>query len=186
MKPEDPPPQKGVSPAEVVDLASVRARRQEPKPGAAKPRRTGWLVWTAGGIGLVALLVAAQMAWTYRQPMIGLRGGSLIAHGRLAMALDSQPASRPAEGQAVRVVVTFRDADGRYCRAFMTAEHAGVACRDARDWMIRMLIDPPFGSQYRVASSQLPPPVTTAITETIAGEPFDAEAESRARAAGWK
>jgi len=91
-----------------------------------------------------------------------------------------------------RVGVTFRSKDGAVCRTFdMNASrdnHAGVACRDADGWAIAALAaaEARTGSPYETASAGMPSAVRDAVAQMIGGEAFDAEAERRARDAGWR
>jgi hypothetical protein len=41
------------------------------------------------------------------------------------------------------------------------------------------------GSEYRTASSSLPPAIATSVEEQISGEPLDRTGEIAARKAGW-
>jgi len=117
--------------------------------------------------------------------------GPLAARGSLAQALQTQLASDDVLN-GPRVGVTFRSKDGAVCRTFdMNASrdnHAGVACRDADGWAIAALAaaEARTGSPYETASAGMPSAVRDAVAQMIGGEAFDAEAERRARDAGWR
>lgn len=182
-------------PAEVVDLTAARAKRA----AAARKAPDGriWARWGAVAAGLVlvalvALRFAPQGAGGAGS-LIGGPPGSLMAEGALAGALDRQLASAaPVSGQAVRIGVSFRSADGRYCRTFQVARgdgFAGLACRDASAWRIRMAVAqaaPASGPAYRQAASQTPAAILGAVDGLIAGAPLDAGQEAAARDKGWR
>ncbi|WP_374471901.1 anti-sigma factor [Phenylobacterium sp.] len=112
--------------------------------------------------------------------------GGLVARGGLADALDSRLSS---EASPIRVGLSFRDEQGAYCRAFQSTPDrlAGVACREPEGWVARATTAwrPAAATQYRTASSELPPLVLSAIDELIAGDPLDAAGERAARDRGW-
>ena len=65
------------------------------------------------------------------------------ARGQLASALDSQLASAPVEGALVKVGLSFRTQDKRYCRTFTVTKGegpVGLACRDGDGWTVRMAV----------------------------------------------
>jgi hypothetical protein len=117
--------------------------------------------------------------------------GPLSARGSLAQALETRLASDDVLN-GPRVGVTFRSKDGAVCRTFdMNARqdnHAGVACRDGDGWSIAALAaaEARMGSTYETASAGMPAPVRDAVAQMIGGEAFDADAERRARDAGWR
>jgi hypothetical protein len=184
----------GGAPAEVVSLADVRARREEartPKAAPAPvPRR--WL--QAGAIAatlVVGVLVGRSiLAPASGGPMIVSKGGGLVAQGELAKALTGQLASQPQPGAVVRVGLSFKAADGRYCRTFAPAKGrgmAGVACRDPGVWTVRMATEAQGAAgDYRQAASESPAAVMAAVQDMIDGQPLDAAGETRARRAGWR
>ena len=64
---------------------------------------------------------------------------------------------------------------------------AGLACRQGDGWAVRVLA--PLGAtggEVRSASSDTPEAVLAAVDAAIAGESADADAEMRARDAGWR
>jgi hypothetical protein len=120
----------------------------------------------------------------------GLAQAGLIAEGELARALERQLASDDVRS-GPRVAVSFRARDGRLCRSFdMGAAHdnlAGVACRSESAWSIVALsaAEPRRGA-YELAGSGMPDVVRQSVTQMMAGEALNAEAEQRARDAGWR
>jgi hypothetical protein len=169
--------------ASVIDLAAARRRRI--------PSVVRWG-------GLAASLALAFLAGRALIPASGAgdiaagpRGG-LMAQGALASALQDQLASNQPPGAPVQIGVSFRTADGSFCRTFTlrgAQAVAGLACREDAGWRVRIAADSqspaPVGG-YRTAADETPAPVLETMDQLIRGEPLDAAAESGARAAGWK
>lgn len=155
---------------------------------AANARGRGWRApqWAAMAACLALGVALGQAVLPERGPLAA-RDGALVARGRLAKALDQRLA---AEGGAVRVNLSFRSADGRYCRSFQSTPDrlAGVACREPQGWTARALAawSPPPDTAYRTAGSEAPAPVLAAVDGLIVGAPLDAAAERAARDRGWK
>lgn len=174
-------------PAEVVDLAAARARRQVAAPAA--PGVPRWMQLGA----LAACLAVGVFIGRAALPPGGdavSRGGVLVAQGDLARALDVQLASNPGKAPPVRIGLTFKDTAGHYCRTFQPGKGrglAGVACRDGGDWRLAMTAEAqaPAGD-YQMAASATPAAVLDTAQAMMAGEPLDAAAESNARAKGWR
>ena len=148
--------------------------------------RLGLPAWAAMAACLVAGVLAGRLAW----PQSGLlvsRGGDLVARGDLATALGAQLTAEPG---VVRVGLTFRAADGRYCRTFQSARErlAGLACRQGDHWIAEVATPfrPGPTPDYRTAASDTPPAVLSTVDRLIAGAPLDAAQERAARDAGWR
>ena len=164
----------------VVSLAEARARRKGP------PR---W-AWLAGP----ALAASLVLALTLRPPGDADRAG--YADVQLASALDSQLVGRQSADAPVRVLLSFRDAGGAYCRAFERAAGAAIACRDAQGWQLRNrspVTDSGTNSgtdsgapsgQYRQASSA--GDVLAAAQAMANGPALSAEEELAAQRNGWR
>lgn len=155
--------------AEVVDLAAVRARR------SGMPR---W-IWAAAP-ALAASLVLAVMVTNRGGPAAG------YADARLAAALDNQLAAEQPAGAPVRVLLSFRDKAGTYCRAYSGQTASGIACRDSEGWKLRTLGMGPAGSagEYRQAGSDAA--IMQAAQAMAAGPALDAGEERAARSGGWR
>ena len=98
-------------PAQLVAMAS-----------AANDARPGWMrlgppAWAAMAACLVVGVLAGRLAWPQPGPLVA-RDGALTARGELAGALTTQLAAEPG---VVKVGLSFRAADGRYCRTFQSA-----------------------------------------------------------------
>ncbi len=183
--------------APVVDLSEARARRKA--AAAKKPApSTAWAPWAAAAACLVlaagaAYRFAPQFPGQGGGAMIGGPPGSLMAQGPLAGALESQLASAgPAAGGAVRVGISFHSTEGRYCRTFQVSRgdgFAGLACRDANGWRIRVAVAnaaSPQAPTYRQAASEIPAAILNAMDGLIQGAPLDAGQEAAAKSRGWR
>lgn len=163
----------------VISLDAIRRRRFTP----------AWGRW-----GTIAAGVAAGLVVGLALPRgdASLVGGDMRARGQLASALNAQLASAPVEGAVVRVGLSFRGQDNRYCRTFTVARGegpAGLACRDPDGWTVRMAVaQGAAGSSgdYRTAASGTPPEILSAVQEMMQGEPLDAAGEAEAKANGWR
>jgi anti-sigma factor RsiW len=180
-------------PAEIVDLAAVRARRSAPK--SAPSVRPAWVQWSALAACLaIGVIIARGLGAMGSSPMIGDRHGTLIAQGGLAKALDQQLASSAATpDQAVKIGVSFRSNDKLYCRTFQVIRGdglAGLACRRGGDWQVRAAIAAAArgvgATSYRTAASNLPTAISASVDEIIVGAPLDSQAEAAAKAKGWR
>lgn len=181
--------QLAASAPKVVQLDAVRAARQH----KAEPRRWAWPEWGAIAATLVLGVAAGSMGVQGLQgdsqlASVAGKDGALMARGALAKALSAQLASAaPAQGQ-VRIGLSFVSKQGSYCRSFMLAGAAGLACRDGDEWSIPVLAESAQGApgDYRQAGSALPPAVLEAIDQRIAGAALDAKAEQAAQRGGWR
>lgn len=165
-------------PPHLVAMAS--AANEPGRPRFALPH------WGAVAASLVAGVIIGHAAWPEGGVLQPSEDG-LRASGALAQALDERLAS---EAGPIRVGLSFRTQEGRYCRTFQSAPDrlAGVACRGDEGWTARMTTAwaPSAGPQYRTAASDIPPEVLAAVDGLIAGEALDPEAERAARDRRWK
>lgn len=159
----------------VIDLEMERTRR--------RPR------WFPIGIALAASLVLGISLGRLLPPEgeVSLAEGGLIARGALAEALDTQLASAQPGDAPTRIGVSFARADGSLCRTFQSAEIGGLACRDDNAWRLIVTARTSGGAagDYRQAGAESPL-VLQAAQEMMAGEPFDAATERRARDSSWQ
>lgn len=168
--------------AGVVSLDAVRARRTPP-PRVRLP------AWAAVAAALALGLAIGRFA-PAPAPDLGSEGGTLFAGGALAETLETGLASAPADGP-VQLGLTFRGADGRWCRSFGLVRDeavAGLACRDgAGRWQVPALAEAHASTgELRQAALALPPAVLAELEARLAGEALDADAERAARDAGWR
>lgn len=145
---------------------------------------------------------------TWRWPL----GGALAASVALALFMQSKPVSQADAGFAsaldslmsrqsaqlddastVTPVLSFRAADGRYCREYVRSGGAqsgsGIACRTADGWTIEAqakaspdLTDP---ARVETASGADGNVLADAYARLGASDPLDAEKENNAISNGW-
>jgi hypothetical protein len=171
--------------AAVAPVADLSAAREKRRPAF------GWYAIAASIlVGSIAGLLTAQ--WSAGTELTTFKDGKLIAHGELATALDRQLTSAISTDASVHVGLSFKAKSGEYCRTFDiagTEGSAGLACYDRQHWGVVTLIAKPAkqgaGPAYRMAGSDIPPLLLQSVSENISGEPLDAQAELRARDAGW-
>lgn len=158
------------------------------------PSRRAWPQWTSLAASLVIGVVIGQVLvrTTGNTGAISSSDGRLLANGVLAEALSEQLSSTQKDDTPVRIGSSFKSKSGDYCRTFTlrdSATLAGLACRQQDHWQVQVLAQAVAtsadGNQYRQAGSQVPPSVTRAADDIIAGEPLDASAENAAREKHW-
>jgi hypothetical protein len=167
--------------AEPVPLRLMAATANH-RPG----RRFGPAHWGAVAASLVVGVVVGRMALPQQQGPLSADRGALAARGQLAQVLDERLAE---DVGPIRVSLSFRANDGRYCRTFHSAPDrlAGLACRENGRWRARTVTTwTPSATDYRLAGTETPPEVLSAVEAVIAGEPLDAAAERAARDRGWR
>jgi hypothetical protein len=168
-------------------LGAARRRMAERRP----PLRAVWLPF-AGALAAGAILGAVLTGIWRAEPSLRGDGGGLLADGRLAEALTSRLAAEARGDAGMRIGVSFRAEDGRYCRSFTTlvgAEGlAGIACREREHWRIAALLSfaGPGSGEYESAAAALPEPLRRIVDAMRAGAPLDAAGERAARDRGWR
>jgi len=150
----------------------------------APPRRLN-LAWA----GMAACLVVGVLAGRFvlaPEPGVGV-GTELAARSGLARALEGQLAQQPGP---VRIGLTFRGRDGRYCRTFQSRPDrlAGLACRGDERWQVRTATrwTPGGAPDYRTAASDMPTEVLAAVDQALSGDVLDAAQERAARDRDWR
>jgi len=169
-------------PAHLIALASAAN-----DPGRSRP---GVRHWAAMAACLVLGVTIGRTIWP-ESGALAARDGVLVARGGLENALTTQLASdHSAARQLVKVGVSFRTAEGAYCRTFQSPRDrlAGLACHENGRWVahtITALASAPAPA-YRMAASDTPPEVLAAVDALIAGPALDAAGERAARDRGWR
>lgn len=152
-------------PAEVIDFAAARQRRIA---------RWSWVAAPA---------LAASLALAVFLP----RGTDDYAGGELAETLDGQLVAAQAADAPTRVLLSFRDEAGAFCRAFAGEARSGIACRDSGGW--RLVMEragvPAQGGDYRMAGNPAAA-VLERAQAMAAGPALDAAEERAARARRWR
>ena len=167
---------------------SLAARLSERLTAAFAPRHLP--VW--GVLAAACFVLGLSFGWLGANAPE--RGFTVDPQGTLADAalvrvLDTRLTADGADDGGRAVGLTFRDADGRWCRTFQSAEAgvAGLACREADLWRLQALAPfQPAAGDLRTASADIPAPVLAAVDAVLADDPLDAAAEARARDAGWR
>ncbi|RTL35001.1 MAG: hypothetical protein EKK53_25185 [Burkholderiales bacterium] len=174
--------------------ASTSAGSATVHPLTPRRRKLGWAAW--GGIAagvLLTVAVAPRLApWSSgTEPSVQAQAdGRLLARGALGDALEHGLAGAP-RADGTRLLLSFRDRSGQFCRSFAAPVGRGLACRDNGRWQVVVLTAPATaaapvsGDQLRLASGDLPTAVLGAVEQRIAGLALDAAEERRARDAGW-
>lgn len=163
-----------LTPDTAIDT-SLAARR------AARRLRFAPIHWGAIAASLLLGLAVGTQPWMPAADVTSA-DGLLVASGPLAKALDTQLASnQPAEAE-IRIGLSFRDHDGRYCRSFEGRALSGIGCRDGAAWALERTMQRQGSADYRQASSG---ELTAAAAAMMDGAPLDAAAERAARGAGW-
>lgn len=160
--------------------SSVVAFKPKAAP-APQPRR--WLSGLAIAASLVAG-IAVGTQWTGTPGSVAANKDGLIASGPLAKALDTQLAS--AAG-GTKMLASFRDSSGGYCRVFAGQSFDGIACKGASGWQLRRTqsAGPASSADYRQAGSGNAA-IMSAAQDMMAGEPLDQTAEKQAVSKGWR
>lgn len=160
-------------PAQVIDLADARERIEMKR---SLPR-WGWIVGPA---------LAASLALALFLP----RGKELpegYADTRLASALDNQLAADQPLTADTRILLSFRNQAGTYCRAFSGREGSGIACRDEEGWKLEALGKGSAGASQDYQMAGASDAELLAMAQVMAkGPALDAPAEASARASGWR
>ena len=179
-------------PAQVIDLARVRAERSRRVNGQRQMKVRRLSIAASLAVGLMAGVLIQRLATP--GAVTEFHDGALLARGALAQALNEQLASSAAPGAAVRVGLTFRSKAGNYCRTFALSggrSLVGLACRDQDQWQLLNLMAAEGAGgagttqNLRMATSALPPALLQAVSEHISGDPLNAAAEAKARSTGW-
>ncbi len=201
--------------ARLADLRALRELTQEAFPAVADPRDAAlaarilgggaarpaglpaWLkaafaprlapVWA--GAAAAAFVLGLAIGQAGRDDGFVLEPGGVVAETGLVRVLDRGLAADAPDAAGRSVGLTFRDAEGRWCRTFAAAGDgvAGLACRGADGWRLEALA--PFTAattEVRMAAADIPAPVLAGVDALIVGDALNAAAEARARDAGWR
>ena len=175
-------PLKASGSSNVVDLGAVRRARAQAQAPRIWPSR-----WAMGGAIAASLVLGVMVGGQLSGPgPVTSAGGRLVASGALEGALTRQLAS--ADGKApVRILLSFKAGDGRYCRGFETEAMAGIACHEGNDWILERTQAGGAHSRtdYRQAGSGTAA-IMAAAQDMAPDGALDADAERRARDTGWR
>jgi hypothetical protein len=171
----------------VVTLATAREAkaRAAGETGQGQPRKLRWMVGGAIAASLALGLVLGGRTGS-GGPVIA-RDGQLVASAGLDKALTTQLSSAQ-DGASVRILLSFKAVDGRFCRGFEEGAITGIACRTGERWTIeRTQAGGSKGEHggFRQAGSAASE-IMAAAQAMSAGDALDARAEEAARDAGWR
>ncbi|GAA4767602.1 anti-sigma factor [Stakelama sediminis] len=157
---------------------------------ARAPRSGRSTHWFRNAGALAAMLVVGVMVGQlvpHDGGPVAEKRGALVASGTLAHALNTQLAATQPEDAPVRMLVSFRDRQGAYCRTFAGSMANGIACHQGDGWRIRQLRagHAEAATAYRQAGSEAAAVLADAQT-MMAGAPLSADQEARARADHWR
>jgi hypothetical protein len=141
-------------------------------------RSRRWVRWSwVAGPALAASLALA----------IFLPRDDSYAKGPLATALETQLVAEQSGKEPTRILLTFRDGEGSYCRAFAGSEESGIACRDAKGWRLRTQGEPASAQQgdYRMAAAPASS-VLEAAQSLAVGAGLTAVEEKAVRQRHWR
>lgn len=158
--------------AEVVDFAAAKTR--------IETRR-----WLPRWSFVAGPALAASLALAVFLP----RGGTdLSAEGyagtQLASVLDTQLVAEQGGAADTRILLSFQNEGGEFCRAFANSDAGGIACHDDTGWRIETTGDgsAASGTEFRQAGAS---DIMAEAQEMAAGGALDAAQEATAREAGW-
>jgi hypothetical protein len=158
---------------EVFDFTAETEKRRRKR---AIPR-WGWIAGPA---------LAASLALAVFLPRdADLSAG--YAGPQLAAALDEQLAGTPQEGDAPRILLSFRNNEQDYCRVFTSPDRSGIACRDETGWAFAEQapgIDTAT-TQFRQAGNAQAQLLAQA-QEMAEGSALTSAQEREAMASGWQ
>jgi hypothetical protein len=165
-------------PDPLADL--IRTNSVVTMPVKAVRGRPVWLQAAA----LAACLVAGVAVGTQWQngPVKSTRG-ALVASGALAGALETRIATASGD---TRMLVSFRDSGGNYCRVFASDAVDGIACKKDGNWDLVQTRSGTTraGTAYRQVGSENVALMAEA-QDMMAGAPLSVADETRARALRW-
>jgi anti-sigma factor RsiW len=157
---------------EVISFAAERQKRGL----VPMLRRWGPI---AGPALAASLVLAVLQPWAARSP-------EGYADPALAAALDTQLAASQPTGAATRILLSFENKDGSFCRAWRGSAEGGIACRDVTGWKIeqQFALGEAAGGEFRQAGSEAD--LLAAAQDMAADGALDVDAEKAARERGWK
>jgi hypothetical protein len=158
------------APVQVADLAAAREKRQQRR---TLPRWS-WLAAPALAASIaLAVILPARISDGY-------------AEETLASALDRQLVAQQSRHEPVQILLSFRDEQGAYCRAFTGEARSGIACRDDDGWRLHASApgDRRQESEFRMAGSSAE--LLEQAQSMTSGAALSAAEERAARARGWR
>lgn len=158
-------------------------------------RRWTWREASAIAAALVLGVLVGPTVLRSSQPLPFMsEGGRVIAVGALDRALLARAGGDPArDDHGITIGLTFRSADGQYCRTFaLNPGPAGLACRERGDWVIEVLARNPrprdgsAPSGYRQSGTPYPAAIRDAMDARLDGELLTPAEERNALSQGFR
>ena len=161
----------------VVDFDGAREKRDMRNPSSRRGWNWGWVAGPA---------LAASLAVAVFMPRGG-ESGPEFADTQLAAVLDNQMVASQANGAQTRILLSFRDQTGQFCRAYSGADAGGIACKGESGWRLRDSNDgaETAGTEYRQAGAGQAA-LLAAAQELAAGPALDSDEEATAKRRGWR
>jgi hypothetical protein len=190
---EEPIPQRLLDTLAAPDAGAAVTPIGAARQAAVRAARPPWSLreWGAIAATLVVGILVGQLAFRGSSDLpIESENGGLVAAAYLDTALSTQLTGAAPAGASARIGLSFRAADGEYCRTFALDRGAGLACRRDGRWSVELLDnagaarDSP--DSFRQASSALSPAMLGAIAALGAGEALTVEEERQRVASGWE
>ncbi len=163
----------------VVDFAAAR-QKQEAQKREASSRRPHW-GWIAGPALAASLAIAVIMGDSDTGPGTGYAGS------QLASVLDDQLVAEQPPAAETRVLLSFEDQGGQFCRAYSGVSGGGIACRDEEGWRIERRSEgsEAASTDFRMVGAD-EGAILAEAQEMAAGPALDAAGEQVARERGWR
>lgn len=159
--------------AEVLDFAAASRRREEKR----RIPRWGWVAGPA---------LAASLAIAVFLPRSGDAPDG-YADAQLAAALDNTLVAEQERDADTRILLSFRNEQAEFCRAFSASDGGGIACRDETGWKLEALGggSEAARTEYRMAGAG-DGDILALAQDLAVGPALDAQAEAEARRSGWR
>ena len=163
----------------VVDFAAAR-QKQEAQKREAPSRHPHW-GWIAGPALAASLAIAVILGDTNTGPGAGYAGPQLAA------VLDDQLVAEQSSAAETRVLLSFEDKGGQFCRAYSGVSGGGIACRDDEGWRIESRSEggEAASTDFRMAGAD-DGAILAEAQDMATGPALDAAAEQAARERGWR
>ena len=163
----------------VVDFSAAR-QKQEAQKREALSRRPHW-GWIAGPALAASLAIAVILGDSDTGPGAGYAGPQLAA------VLDDQLVAEQSPAAETRVLLSFEDQGGQFCRAYSGVSGGGIACRDEEGWRIERRSEgsEAASTDFRMAGAD-DGAILAQAQEMAAGPALDAAGEQAARERGWR
>ena len=162
----------------VVDFAAARQQREaERQKVPSKRPHWGWIA----GPALAASLAIAVILGDAGAEDAGYAGPQLAA------VLDDRLVAEQSPAAETRVLLSFEDETGQFCRAYSGVSEGGIACRDQQGWRIERRSEgaEAASTDFRMAGAD-DGAILADAQEMAAGPALDAAGEQAARERGWR